>query len=227
MVSAVSRTIQPAARAARRGINAPGRSARLPQRGKYGCRIPRLECEVNRAGVLIMEQHFLPVSASIFRTKDAALLVRSISVTQCGHEDAVCVMRIHQDPSDLARIAQSNLLPGFSRLRGLVHPISNGNGRTHVRFPGTYINDVGVRWRRSNRSNRGNRLRVKNRLPCAACVVRFPNAAAHTSKIVGVRLPSHASDRQHASATKRSNRAPTQLLEKLRIDLLWRIRAGI
>ena len=65
MVSAVVRAIKPAARPVRRRVNAPRGPSRLPQRGIYCFRIPRLERQVNRTRVFIMEQHSLPVGTAI------------------------------------------------------------------------------------------------------------------------------------------------------------------
>src|SRR5690242_21354710 len=101
MVSAIVLTIQPAARAVRRRIKSSRRPASLPKRSENRLWISRLKRQVNRARVFVMEQHFLPVGSSVFRTKDTALLVRSVGVTQGSHEHAVCVVWIHQDSSNL------------------------------------------------------------------------------------------------------------------------------
>src|SRR6266581_9728758 len=101
MISAIGRTIQPAARPIRRRVYAPGWSAGLPQRGVNRLRVSWLERNVNRAGVLVMEENFLPVRPAVFGAKDAALLVRAIRVSQHRHKNSVRIARINDNSSNL------------------------------------------------------------------------------------------------------------------------------
>ena len=101
VVSAVIRTIQPAAGPTRRRVDAPRRPSCLPQRSVNRSRISRLERQINRSRVLVVEQNLLPLLSSVFRTKNAALLVRSVRVSQRRHKNPVRVARIHQNSSNL------------------------------------------------------------------------------------------------------------------------------
>ncbi len=62
----------------------------------------------------------------------------------------------------------------------------------------------------SGRSRWRRRLIVKNRLPCAAVVGGFKNAAVHRRHIEDIRLRRNACDRASASAAIRSDVSPAQ-----------------
>src|SRR6266852_3687224 len=111
MVASINRAIKPAARPVRRRVDAPRWPSRLPQRGKNRFRIPRLERDVDPAGVFVVKQNFLPALSPVFRTKHTALQVRPVSMTQRRDENPVRIPRVHDDPSDLPRILQPDVRP--------------------------------------------------------------------------------------------------------------------
>src|SRR5229473_1386697 len=123
MVASISRAIESAARAVRRSVDAPWRPSRLPQRCVNHFRIAGLESKIDRAGVFVVKQNLLPALSSIFRTENAPLRVRPVSVTQRRHENLVRVPRVHNDPPDLPRILQPDVFPRLAAVGGLVHPI--------------------------------------------------------------------------------------------------------
>src|SRR6267154_1803263 len=123
MVAPITRAIQPAARAVRRSVDAPRRPSRLPQRCVNHFRIAGLESKIDRARVFVLKQNLLPALSSIFRTENAALRVRPISMPHRRHENFVRVTRVHEDSPDLPRILQPHVFPRLAAVSGLVHPI--------------------------------------------------------------------------------------------------------
>ena len=213
MIAPVNRAIQPAAQSIRRRVDAPRRPSRLPQRCVNRSWISWLERQINRACVFVMKQNFLPTLSAIFRAEHPSLLVRPVRMPQRGDENLVYVSRVHDDSPNLPRIFEPNVRPRFAAVRGLVHSIPVGNRRAHVRLAGAHVNHVRIRWHHRDCSNRSNRLRIENRLPRPPRIIRFPNAAAHTSKIENLRLPAHARYRQRSPSTRWTNEPPPQLLK--------------
>src|SRR5713226_5640687 len=117
MVASINRAIKPAARPVRRRVDAPRWPSRLPQRGKNGFWISRLECQIDRACILIVKKNLLPALSPIFRKKHPALLVRLISVTKRGHKNSISVPQLHKDPPNLPRILQPDVRPGLAAVR--------------------------------------------------------------------------------------------------------------
>ena len=76
---------------------------------------------------------------------------------------------MHQNSPDLARVPKANVLPGLTRVGGLVHAIAGRNIRAQVSLAGTRVEDVRIGWRHLNRTNRrgcaGHRKRVSRRYP--------------------------------------------------------------
>src|SRR5712664_4419102 len=101
MIAPVIGAIEAAARPVRRRVNAPRWPASLPQRGKNCLWIPRFERQIDRAGVFVVKQNFLPALSPIFRTKHAALRIRAVRMTQRRGENPVWIPRVHKDPPDL------------------------------------------------------------------------------------------------------------------------------
>src|SRR5712664_2848060 len=140
MIAPVIGAIEAAARPVRRRVNAPRWPAGLPQRGKNRLRIPRFESQIDRSGVFVVKENFLPALSTIFRTKETSLLVRPVRMTQRRGENPVRVARVHKDPPDLPRILQPDVRPRLAAVRGLVHPIPVGNRGAHVGFSRANIN---------------------------------------------------------------------------------------
>ena len=213
MIAPVNRAIQPAARSIRRRVDAPRRPPCLPQRCINRSWISWFERQINRARVFVMKQNFLPVLSAIFRAVHAAFLVRPVRMPQRGDENLVYVSRVNDDSPNLPRVLQPDVHPRFAAVRGLVHSIPVGNRRAHVRLARAHVNHVRIRWHYRDCSNRSNRLRIENRLPRPPRIIRFPNAAAHASKIENFRLPAHASYSQRTPSARRPDQPPPQFLK--------------
>src|SRR6202034_174582 len=76
----------------------------------------------------------------------------------------------------------------------------------------TYINDVRVGRSNSDGADGLRGFVIENGIPGAAIVVRFPNAAVHLADVKHVGLRGDARGSAGATATKRPNHAPVQIL---------------
>src|SRR5262249_32313968 len=103
-LAAVVGTVEAAARAVGRGIDVPRGTARLPHRRQDRLRVLRIDGEVDRARVLVLEEDALPGLSAVARTKHAALGVGSVGVPEGRDEDEVRVLGIDQDTSDLLAV---------------------------------------------------------------------------------------------------------------------------
>src|SRR5262249_53956784 len=89
----------------------PGALARLPQAGVHDVRIFRIELDVRRAGVLVLEQPLLKGAPAVGRSEDAALVARSIWVAERRDEHAVRIAWVDDDVRDLLGVAEAEMAP--------------------------------------------------------------------------------------------------------------------
>ena len=118
---------------------------------------------------------------------------------------------MHDDARDLLRVGESDVRPRFAAVDRSVHSVALRDVGAHVRLARADIDDVRIGWRHRDRADRSDRLRIEDRLPRAARVIRFPHAAVHAAEIEMLRLSRHASDREHATRAKRTNAAPVRV----------------
>ena len=107
MIAAVGRFVESAARAVIAAIGRPRRTARGPHAGKDHLRVSRIEHEINRPGIFIFIENLLPGLAAVERAENATLGIRTIRMPERGDKNAVRILGIDEDRSNLLRIAQS------------------------------------------------------------------------------------------------------------------------
>src|SRR5205823_5556406 len=174
--------------------------------------------EVDRAGVLVGPEDFLPRRAAVARAEHAALRVRAVRMAErCGVDD-VRVGRMHDHAADLLRIVEADVRPRLPAVGRLVHAVALGDVGAHVGLAAADVNHLRIRRRHGQRADRADRLPVEDRLPRAAGVDRLPHPAVHAAEVEMLRLARHARDREDAAGAKRPDEAPAQLLEMGRID---------
>src|SRR5205085_12378395 len=91
--------------------HAGGRAPRLPHRRVEVAGVARIEREIDGARILALEQHVLPAGAAVLRAEDAALAIRSPRVPERRDIGDVRIARMHAHASDVARVAQADVLP--------------------------------------------------------------------------------------------------------------------
>src|SRR5262250_1778666 len=123
--SAVDGLIEPATRATT--LEAPGSTLHLIQGREQQVGIMWIHNQVDRAGVVILEQDFFPRFPAIDATKNAALGIRAISVAQSRDKDNVCVARMNHDASDMLGVFETDVGPGLAPVGTLVHTAPVGD----------------------------------------------------------------------------------------------------
>src|ERR1700733_11336909 len=219
--------IEAAAGAAGGRVNIPGRAAGLPQGCVDDLGLSGVGAEVNRAAVVILAENFCPSGAAIAGAIDAAFRIGAEAVAERGDEDDVRVARVHQDASDLLRIAQADVAPGDAAIAGFVHAIANGNIGAHVCFAGADVDRLRVGGSDGDCADGGGRLGVENGTPGPAGVLRFPHAAVYCAEQVFVGLAGNTERGEHTAAAEWANHAPLHFgEERLRVlllrECLWR-----
>src|SRR5436190_3950961 len=101
----------------------PGVHLELPGRREEGARVGRVHHNVDRAGVLVHEQHALPGLAAVLRAIDAALGLRAVTVALRGDEDDVGIGRVDHDAADAAGRFETHVRPCAAGVRRLVDAI--------------------------------------------------------------------------------------------------------
>ncbi len=218
VIAAVGGFVKSAARSVRRRIDVPRRAARLPQRGVNHFRVARLEVEIDRAGVVVRPENFLPALSAVAGAEDSTLRIRSVWMPEGSDVDEIRIVGMDENLPDLLRVREADVRPRFPAVEGLVHAVALRDVGAHVGFTAAGVDDLRIRARDCQCSDRSDRLRVENRLPGAAGVVRFPNAAVHAAEIKMFRFGWNAADRENAAGAKRSDQPPMQILKERRVD---------
>src|SRR5262249_11394278 len=121
VVAAVARGVQAAAGAAAGEL--PGLAPGLPQAGEEHLGAGRVEADVGRPGVGVLEEDFFPGLAAVGGAVDAPLLVGAEGVAEHGGVGGVGVVRVHDDRADLAFL-DPDALPGLAGVHGLVNAVA-------------------------------------------------------------------------------------------------------
>src|SRR5215472_13014616 len=117
--------------------------------------------------------------AAVGRLIDATFMVGPIRMSQSAHVNDIRRIGINNDSADLTRVFQTHVLPSPARINGPVDAISGGERGPNVRFAGSDVNNLGIRWRQSNGTNRSEGCAVRNRLPDHAGVRGLPDSPVH------------------------------------------------
>src|SRR5207244_12192601 len=103
----------------------PWMHLRLPRAGDERPRVFRVHRESGTAGVLVDEQHAIPMLAGVRRTEDAALLLLAGQPSLGADENAVRVCRANDDARDAPRLVESRMGPRFSGVERLVDAVAD------------------------------------------------------------------------------------------------------
>src|SRR5882672_11308979 len=106
-------------------------------------------------------------------------------MAESGDEQAIRVFRIDGDLWNLLRVAQAEMRPRRAGIRRFVDAVADREVRPRQSLAAADINNVGIARRDRHPANRSGRLVVEDRLPCAARVGGFPDAAVAHAYIKG------------------------------------------
>src|SRR5271157_610248 len=208
-VAAVGGLEQPAVRPRECAVS-PRTLPRLPQHRINDLRIAGVEGEIRGARMLIFIEHLLPVLTAIRGAEDAALGIRPIGMPQDRHEDAIGIVRIHQNGRYLLAVAQAEVAPGLAGVGGLVHAIAHRKVGSLQAFAATHIDDVGVGRRYGYGADGAGGLVVEDRLPGETVIVALPHPAVVDPDVKDVGLVGNARSANGAATAERPNRPPLQ-----------------
>src|ERR1051326_2016378 len=130
------------------GVRVP---LRLPDCRVEDPRIARVHRDVVGAGALALEQDLVPRVAAVGGAEDTSFGIRPKRMSQCRHVHRVRVFRMNADLADVARVAQTDLLPRATGVGAAVHTIAMRDVVANTAFARAYINDIRVRLGDCNR----------------------------------------------------------------------------
>ncbi len=145
--------------------------------GVDGVGIVRVEGDVRHAGVVRDREHLRPVGAAVGRLVEAAIAARAPERPLGGDPDDVGVARVDQDPADVLRALQSDILPALAAVDRLVDAVAVGHRALRVVLAAADPDGERVVRIDRHRADRERPLAVEDRRPGGAGVLGRPDAA--------------------------------------------------
>ena len=217
----IARLPDSAARAT--AVHRPGGHLHFPRTGIKDTRVLLVHREARAPRLLIDEEHAAPTVAAVAGAEHTPLLLRTRHATDRADIHDVGVCRMDDDLPDPADFLETHILPGLSGIGRLVDAVA-GDVRVadHPRLAGPGPDDVVVRLRDGERTDRLHAGLVKNRHVGRAVVGRLEDAARGVAEIPGVVVTRDASDGGDSTAVSR----PDELEPERVAANGWRRRCG-
>ena len=175
-------------------------------------RILRVHRQAGAAGLLVDEEHALPVLAAVGRAIDAALLLRPGGAAERAREHDVGIVGMNDDAADAPCLRQAHVRPCLACVRGLVDAVAHHiDVADRPCLAGSRPDRRWLRRRYGERANRGRRLFIEDRVPTIAAIRRLPHAARRGARVIGARVAWNAGDRRYAIAYTRADKAKAEL----------------
>ncbi len=182
----------------------------------------RIEDDVDRAGVFILEQDLRPTLAAIGRAENAALRVRTVGVADRRDINDVLILGVNDERADVAGVFQADVAPVAAAIDRFINAVAISDVAAQGRLAGAGVNRVVIARRDRESADRGGGvLLVEHRLPVLAAVGCFPNAARDAAEIISVRFIRHALDRDRASAAEGADFAPLHPAPEFFVELAF------
>ena len=128
----------------------------------------RIDRDVERADVVVLEEHALERRAAVERAIDAALGVRSVRMAEHGDEETLRVRRIDRHRGDLLPVAQTEMRPRRAAVDRFVDAVADGEIGALQTLAAARVNDARIARRDGERADRTRRLR--RRRSASTCV---------------------------------------------------------
>jgi hypothetical protein len=109
-----------------------------------------------------------------------------------GGEHFVRIARINGQRRNLLSVDQAEMRPGFAGVGRFINAVAHREVGAMQSLAAAHINNVWVGRRDRDGADRLRGLVVEDRVPGAAVVVRFPNAAVHLADVEHIGLAGHA-----------------------------------
>ena len=203
------------------GVQRPRGAIRIPERRIQNVRIVRIKNQIRNAHILIAIQDFLPALAAVRGLEHATLLVRPERMPQHANPDDVRIRRVNTHAVHMVLHVEERV--ASPRLASVLrHPDAVARGRitANITLAAAHPDDIRIRGRDRNGSNRTAEVLVRRRLPGGAAVGGLEDAATHRSHIVLVGPLIRAGHRDRPTAAERANLAPAHADESQRVETL-------
>ena len=104
--------------------------------------------------MVVAEEHPTPGLSAVFRTEDAALLVRAGWMAEGGDINEIGIRRMHPYTRDRLRIRESHMRPRFARVGSFVDAIALHNVAAQARLTHSDVDNIRVRFRNRDCAHR-------------------------------------------------------------------------
>src|SRR5262245_1424703 len=148
----------------------------LPHGGEERLRIRRIHDDVDSPGVLVDEEHTVPLLAAVSRAEHTTFGLRPIAVTERGDEDDVRIPGIDYDAGDASGIVEAHASPRLPGIGGLVDAVADRDVPSDEHFAGPHPHDIWIGWSNRDGADRRNVLLVEERLPVQTGIGRLEQA---------------------------------------------------
>src|SRR5581483_5446034 len=133
-------------------------------------------------------------------SKNPALLLRSVRRAERAGNHDLRVGRVDHDAADPARLVEPHARPRLAGVGRFVDAVADGDVAANPRFAGAGPDDIRIRRRDSERSNRLGGLAVEDRAPVRAAVGGLVDAARRAAGVIHQRIAGNAGHRRNAVA---------------------------
>src|SRR5262245_46411894 len=123
-VAPVSGFVEPAVCSGKVAV-LPGPLAMFPHACEKDLRIGGVELNLDRAGIRIYVEHFLPLLPAVGGAEHAALFIRPVRMSEARNEYEVGVGWMHDDSPDLLYAREAGLRPCFAAVCGFENTIAD------------------------------------------------------------------------------------------------------
>ncbi len=174
--------------------------------------------QLHRADLIVHVEHLGPRPAAVGAAEHAPLVALGVDVALRRHHHDVRVRRVDDDRRDLLGGVEPHVLPGAPGVGGLVDAVPLVDRAAGDDVAGADVDDVRVRRRHFHGAHRRHVLHgIEDRSPGDTGVGGLPHPGRRRAEVEHARLADGARDRGHAPGAQRSDVAPDESGEHLRL----------
>ena len=180
----------------------------LPRPREERARVLHVHRQARAAGVLVHEEHAVPVLAAVGCAEHTALLLSAGNPAGRAREHDVGIRGVHQNAADAAGLVEPHVGPRAAGVDRFVDAIADDVAVADgPRFTGAGPDDAGVGRGDGKRADGCDRHAVGHGGPTDAAVGRLPHAAGRGAGVIRRRVARHAGNRRDAVADDRPEEA--------------------
>src|SRR3989440_2532423 len=166
-----------------------------------------------------MEQHPLPALATVAAAVDATLIVGAKHVPERRHEYDIGVSRMDNDRANVARVAQTDMLPSLAGVERFVDTVAVCEVAARTGLAGAHIDDIVIGVGDCDGANGCDLLLVEHRLPGDTGIGALPYTAGQAAEIPRRMVALYPAHRDDSPAPERFDQTPLHATEQISIHL--------